>query len=257
MYLMFVDESGDVGQVGSNGNYFVLSAIVIHETNWLKFLDELIEFRKYLKIRYGVNPKEEIHASEMINRRGPLNQRIAKNDRLDILKKCLDWLNHRDYISIFSACCNKGAQAPDTDIFKLTWDRFLQRFETTLTYNNFPGNFSNNKGIIISDDTNGGKLTKLIRLKRRFNPIPNAAHQGPGYRNLTVNNIIEDPVLRDSGDSYFHQMVDVVAYFARQQYEPNKYIKKKGAANYYGRLHNVLNQHVVKGNTTRNKMIEL
>jgi hypothetical protein len=39
-------------------------------------------------------------------------------------------------------------------------------------------------------------------------------------------------------------MVDVIAYCARQLYEPNNYMKKKGAANFYAKLDNVLNKHV-------------
>jgi len=45
-------------------------------------------------------------------------------------------------------------------------------------------------------------------------------------------------------------MVDVVCYFARQYYEPNKKIRKKGARKYYTLLYNVLNQHTTTNNQT-------
>ena len=49
MYLMYVDESGDIGINGSKTKYFVLSAIVIHELRWNDALDDLISFRKMLR----------------------------------------------------------------------------------------------------------------------------------------------------------------------------------------------------------------
>jgi len=39
----------------------------------------------------------------------------------------------------------------------------------------------------------------------------------------------------------FQSNCDVIAYSARQMYEPNKYMKKKGGHNFYKRLMPVLN----------------
>ena len=58
---------------------------------------------------------------------------------------------------------------------------------------------------------------------------------------MNIRYIIEDPVLKDSQHSFFNQIVDVIAYSARQMYEPNKYMKKKGGHNFYKRLMPVLN----------------
>ena len=42
MYLMYVDESGDIGPVAkSPTRYFILSAIVIHEMKWRDILHDL------------------------------------------------------------------------------------------------------------------------------------------------------------------------------------------------------------------------
>jgi len=53
---------------------------------------------------------------------------------------------------------------------------------------------------------------------------------------MKLQYIIEDPVLRDSQYSFLHQMNDVVAYCAKQLYEPNNYMKRKGANTFYTRL---------------------
>ncbi|WP_167021470.1 DUF3800 domain-containing protein [Chitinophaga sp. Cy-1792] len=230
---MYIDESGDCGLNNSPTNFFVLSAIVIHESRWRSTLESLVKFRRSLKVNKGLFVGEEIHCSEFINKPGPL-VRIKRNDRLDILNKCIDWVNDEPYISVFSVSINKQ-QNPNRDIFEYAWNVLLMRFENTLSYGNFPGvGSSKDMGIVISDNTEGEKLRKLVRKMRHFNTIPNMNQ--PGARNMKLNYVIEDPILRDSKHSLIHQMNDVTAYFARQMYEPNAYVKKKTAHNFYKRL---------------------
>ena len=108
MYLMYVDESGDSGIFPpSPTKYFILSAITFQETFWLNILDDLIQFKKLLKGRYGLLMKEEIHASVFISKRVKLQNTITRNDRLDMLKKSLDWLNSRTDISIITVRVDK------------------------------------------------------------------------------------------------------------------------------------------------------
>lgn len=242
---MYVDESGDPGTVNSPTRYFILSAIIFHESYWLNILDDLIVLKRTLKSRYGLLMKEEIHASVFLSGRPKIKNSISRNDRLDLLKKCLDWLNDRTDISIISICVDKNN---NTDPFEKAWQLLIQRFENTLLHKNFPGPFSNDKGLVLADNTNGQKLVKLVRQMRRYNPIPNMISYGAGSRNIPLRAIIEDPNFRESSRSLILQMVDVVAYFARQVYEPNKYVKLKGAKTYYGRLHSVINKYARIGN---------
>jgi len=52
MYLMYVDESGDIGLTGSPTRYFVLTGLVLHELRWRQTLDGLIAFRREQKNRF-------------------------------------------------------------------------------------------------------------------------------------------------------------------------------------------------------------
>ncbi|MBX7044842.1 MAG: DUF3800 domain-containing protein [Ignavibacteria bacterium] len=252
---MYTDESGDVGVNNSPTNYFILSSIIFQENHWLNLLNDIVNFRRDLKRKYGLKIKDEIHASEFISGNG-LNaniKSIIKYRRLSILRDCLEWLNSRNEISIITVCADKSNGG---DIFYKTWDRLIQRFENTLLKNNFPGPQNNDKGIVISDNTDGGKLTKLLRSKRKINFIPNTQIFSGGYRNLVLRNVIEDPILRDSRNSLFHQMVDVVAYFAKQHYQPNHYIKKQRAGDDYSRLNSVINPFVTRDNSFM-KIVEI
>lgn len=244
---MYVDESGDTGKTGSPTRYFILSAIVIHELKWRQTLDSLVNFRRWLRDNKGLYMKDEIHCTEFINKPGKL-VRIKRNDRLDILKKCIDWLNAEPDVSVFSVCIDKSHNAT-RDIFEYAWNALLMRFENTIRYSNFPGpKNAQDMGMIVSDNTDGDKLRKLVRRMRHYNNIPSMIHQGTS-RNMKLNYIIEDPIFRDSKHSMIHQMNDVTAYFARQMYEPNRFIKSKAAHNYYKRLTTVCLKKVTNKNS--------
>jgi hypothetical protein len=228
MYLMYVDESGDIGLLPrSPTRYFILSAIVIHELKWRDILHDLVQFRQMLKATKGLMIREEIHCTNFISRPGAL-VRIPRNDRLDIIKKCIDWLNFQTDISIYSVVVDKEGKQITYDVFLQAWNALLMRFENTISKRNFPGpRNATDMGMVLSDNTDGNKLRGLLRKMRHFNMIPSLFG---GSRNLKLQYIIEDPVFRDSQYSFMHQMNDVVAYCAKQLYEPNSYMKRKGAA---------------------------
>jgi hypothetical protein len=236
MYLMYVDESGDTGLVGSPSRYFTLSGIVVHERNWRPFIERLIAFRKTLKTVYGLGVRTELHASEYI--RKPVDG-LTKYDRLAILRNTLDELAKMPDISITNIVVDKIDKPADYDVLQKAWGVLFQRFENTLFYGNFPGNFRDDFGMVLSDATAGQKLTQMVRRMAVYNPIPSS--YGQGSRNIPIKKIIEDPHFKDSRSSLPVQMADVCAYFLHQKYAPNGYIKRKAAQNYFDRLQPVLN----------------
>ncbi|MEA2238731.1 MAG: hypothetical protein QOC81_3455 [Thermoanaerobaculia bacterium] len=78
---------------------------------------------------------------------------------------------------------------------------------------------------------------------RRYNPVPSRGQFGPGYRNLQLKTIVEDPVHRDSRVTYFIQAVDTIAYLLYQKGQPNAYMKKVGGKAYFKRLKPILCHH--------------
>lgn len=240
MYLMYVDESGDPGISNSPTRYFILSAIIIHELRWRTLLDAQIIFRRYLKKIKGLKLREEIHCTALLNNPGEL-VRIKRHERVDIIRQSIHWLSAQQDLNIITVCVDKHANLTK-DIFELAWTLLIQRFENTLRNKNFSGPANpDERGMLLPDNTDGLKLTTLLRKMRRFNVVPNhRSYFQDGSRNLTLDYIIEDPFLKDSAKSYFHQMCDVVAYCARQLYEPNAYMNKKGGKNLYLQLLPVL-----------------
>jgi hypothetical protein len=240
MYLMYVDESGDTGLIGSPTRYFILSGIVLHELRWRDYLEQLIEFRKRMLKTFGLHLREEIHASQFIT--NPKNVgRIRKNNRLTILRDFANELSTMSDLNVINVIVDKNGKPADYDVFDMAWKALIQRFDNTHSHNNFRGPQNpEDKEIIIADNTDIKKLTTLIRQIRRFNPIPNNIQHGPGYRDLRIRYMIEDPNFRDSKDSYFIQAADLSAYLLYQHYLPCAYMKKKSGQNYFLRLDPIL-----------------
>jgi len=252
---MYVDESGDTGLINSPTTHYILSSIIVHETKWLHFLNELIEFRRWLKKHKKLMMKEEIHASEFVSKRIKLKNKITPSDRVEILKLCLEWLSKRNYIHIISVRVDKDKSA---DPFEKAWTALIQRFENTLKFQNFPdAAFKYDSGAIVADDTDVKKLTGLLRKMRRINNVPNMSSKFvSGSRNIPLTLIIKDPVFRPSNNSYFLQMVDVVAYFVKQYYSPNSQIKKRKGKDWYGKLEPIINKKATL-KTSNYKIIDL
>jgi len=236
---MYVDESGDTGVVNSPTKYFALSSLVVHELRWQACLDRLIAFRRRMHDKFGLKLKEEIHAAAMINKPGAL-VRIPRNDRLTIIRGFADEIASLPDVSSINVVVKKEPTDTTQTVFDRAWSTIIQRFENTLSHRNFPGpSNSDERGLIICDATDL-RLNRLVRRMRRYNPVPNQAEFGHGYRNLQLKAIIEDPIHRDSKATYFIQAVDTIAYLLYQRGQPNAYMKKVGGRAYFGRLRPIL-----------------
>jgi len=238
MYFLYADESGDVGLINSPTNYFCLSGFVVHELRWHETLEAVIEFRKYLKTKYGLKLREELHAAHYIHKPGDL-RRIAKSLRLKILRETIDFQASLPDVSIINVVVNKQNKPAGTDIFEMAWMTLIQRFHNTLSHKNFPGPQNpDDRGLLVVDRTDEVKLRNMSRRMRRYNPVPSMF--GNSALSVPISTIVEDAVHRDSLHSYFIQLADVNAYFLYQKYEVCSYIKKKGGRNYFSRLAPVL-----------------
>ena len=244
MYLMYVDESGDTGLLNSPTRYFALSGMTVHESRWRDLLAHLVEFRRTMKAVHGLPVRTEIHSSDYI--RSPPILGMQKHVRLAILRQFLDELAKVDYVSFTNVVIDKNGKPANYDVFESAWQALFQRFDNTIGYGNFPGGHKSDKGLVISDNTDGRKLTRLVRRMSVHNVIPGMG--GLSARNIPMLRVIEDPHNKNSADSYFIQSCDVAAYFLHQKYDPCSYVKRKGGQNYFNRLQLVLNRRASYAN---------
>jgi len=240
MYLMYVDECGDSGFQNSPTQYYVLSGVIVHELRWKIYLDQIIEFRRRMKSKYGLYLREEIHASRLINNPGKLIT-IRRNDRLSILRLFANNLAEMRDLSIINVVVDKKGKNENYDVFENGWIALIQRFENTISHCNFNGPSNpDERGMIIPDNSDKKKLTQLVRKMRRYNPIPSKSQYSMGYRNIALSNTIEDPYFKDSVDSYFIQAADLIAYLLFQYKNPNGFMKRSAGYKYFLRLDPIL-----------------
>lgn len=241
MYLMYADESGDSGLTNSPTRYFALSGLVVHELRWRDCLEEIIRFRHAMRQRFGLKLREEIHARSLISRPGKLI-RIARQDRLSILRHFADALASIADLNVINILVDKQGKPQNYDVFDLAWKVLVQRFENTLRWRNFPGPKNpDERGILFCDGKADRRIISMIRKMRGYNPVPNQQQWfGPGYRNLALSYVVEDPNFRDSAHSYFIQAVDAIAFLLHQHVAPNGYMRKTSGRNYFQRLKPIL-----------------
>lgn len=240
---MYVDESGDPGNNTAQSDFFCLTGMVVHESEWRNFLDVTMRFRRTMKDVYGLPVRAEIHAVKLLRHS---EFAIEKYKRLAILRNFLDELAKMNFVSLTNIVVDKRGKPADYDVFSSAWRTLFQRFENTLTHGNFPGGYKRSFGTVFTDATNGEKLTSIMRKMSVHNPIPNRGSDG--YRNMPILRVIEDPSPRNSAHSLPIQACDVVAYFLHQSLKPNTYVKKSGAQNYFRRLDAILNKNASLSN---------
>lgn len=245
---MYVDESGDTGlpSVGSPTALFCLSGVFVHELAWRDTIEQLLQFRRWLYRRYAIPQEAELHTAEMINKPGKLHpslSSLAKHERLAIIRQFANEISQLRDISIINVVLDKMRGIPSSDdVFNYAWTSLFQRFENTIDQKNFPGTPNpQERGLVFPDDTDGGKLKDLLGKMRINNLLKINLGSGASTRiNRPVRFLIEDPVVRDSTQSYLIQVADCSAYLLKQSLQPSSYMRRHGGNAYFQRLVPVL-----------------
>jgi len=86
----------------------------------------------------------------------------------------------------------------------------------------------------------------LQRKLRRYNPVPDKFKSKP--YNDPMMTIIEDPVLKNSVESYFIQAADSIAYSISQLVFPNKIIRRYKLKEAYFYLENLFMKEACNNN---------
>jgi len=230
---MYVDESGDPGFGSHATPHFILSGIIVSQNEWDKYLQRLKAFRKSLKVKYGLNQRTEIHAKELIRiSKEDAYRTIKKDDRINLLKEyCVEIPRIFDSAKIINVALLKSDFSETGDIQKVAWQRLIQRFDTYLKKT------VNDKGIIISDDTDSTMLMELHRKMRIYNTTP--SHYSGSY-NVPTDSIIEDIFMRSSHHSYFIQTVDVISHLLYRKEFPKGSLRKYNLESQFDKLEPIL-----------------
>ncbi len=219
MHFMYVDESGDPGLVlpgmpigRQPSRHYIVSGFVIAADEWREYLQQMVDIRRQMKAKYGLNVRAELHGSSIINPREDSVFRLigSRKRRVNLYRDVLGLVVHKMPNAItISVNLDKhepkySSTASTNDIQYLTWQRLIQRYNTYLQKS-----CKGDLGMVFADETNEVKIRSMLRKMRVHNPVP--SHFGGTYQ-ATVDNIVEDPVMRKSHHAYFVQIADLICY---------------------------------------------
>lgn len=206
MYLLYVDESGDPGTKEGASQHYILTALLIHHNEWAQSLDRLKQFRKKLKVLYGLDLHTEIHATDLIRiKKQATYKMITKKERMQILASYADRLPEIfPASSVITIHLDKSVFCSYKNINEAAWQKLLYRYHEYLIQ-------KQERGMVIADEGNETTLKYLLRNYRKENAL---------------QYIIEDFSHRSSKSSYFIQTVDVMAFLLYKKKYPKGSAKK-------------------------------
>ncbi|MDH7489921.1 MAG: DUF3800 domain-containing protein [Anaerolineae bacterium] len=241
MYIAYYDESGDDGFPDYSSPLFVLTAIYLEHQNWQQAFNTIAEFRREMKAKYGLPVRIEMHAREFLLNKNPYcTFRIPDSQRVESVGHFCRFIGSLDLRIINVVIVKDRIRKKDYDVLDKALTFSVQRLENDLRHAPTP---DEEKFLMITDSGRVGKMRKTTRRLRRFNPIPSKTRPGT-YRQQEITTMIEDPLPKDSKESYFIQLADLVSYVVYLHA-----VNATGVASYPRRL-----QGLVSGSTVEQWM---
>lgn len=207
MKIAYYDESGDDGYPKYSSPLFVLSAIYFHYLNWRPSFETILEFRRNLSSTYKFPVQWELHTRHFLTNKNPfLSLRLSDADRINIVDLYCDLIASLDIKTINIVIVKPKINSPNYQVLDTALKYSVQRIENDLN----PALNPEEKFIIITDPGRVGKMRKTTRRIQRINYIP-SMYSPQSYRR-EIKSLIEDPLPKDSKESYFIQISDLISY---------------------------------------------
>jgi hypothetical protein len=214
MYFAYFDESGDTGMGDSSPtSTFTLACVLVHDKEWLKALDQTVQFRRYLRDQFGLTSRLELKAAWLVNNKGPIRKiGLSFQARMAAYRAAMRFQRKSGVFKTFSVVVHKTAlQKRTTDVRDKAWEYAIQRLERF-------GTAQKENVHVLPDEGHGDYIVKKIRAMRRFHYAPSA--WGRESLERKAENIVEDPSDRRSQDSFIVQLADLNAYAAFRKVFP-------------------------------------
>lgn len=231
---MYVDESGDPGLWAPGtpvhlrpSPHYILTGVIIPASQWQTCLTTMVAIRRTLRQNYGLRVRDELHGAELIHPRGNQVYRAIGNRKRRtnlygyVLREVAAQMPHTKIVNVH---LNKASPyylsstAKEADPEQRAWEWLIQRFS-----NHLSRDCDEDLGMILADETNEIKVRRVVRKIRVHNQVGSV--YGGSYA-VSVNNIVEDPVMRNSQHSYFVQIADLVSHaLYRKLYPKGSYRK--------------------------------
>jgi hypothetical protein len=211
--MAYVDESGDDGTGGSRT--YALGCTMVDASAWPDTFDGLLKFRRWVRATCGVNLRDEIKANYLLRNGGAFRKlALSPRARREIyrghmnIQRQLDMKAFAVVIDKAQAQAKFGSTRVASDI---AWEYLLQRLERRAHY-------EKTECLLIHDEGDALAVRGRVRRARRAGTAGSAF--GTGMLNVPFDRLVDDPVSRDSRQSFFLQIADLNAYAAFRRLNP-------------------------------------
>jgi hypothetical protein len=206
--MAYVDESGDSGYSGSRT--YTLGCVLVDDHRWPECFDAFISFRRFVAQRFRVRVRAEIKANHLIGGRGALAG-LGENQRHAIYRQHMR-LAEKLGLRVFAVVIDKEKILQrNRNPRDIAWEFLLQRLERAST--------SEDQAVLLSHDEGDAlAIRKLARKARRAGQA--GSRFGTGTLRAPFRLLVDDPVSKDSSQSYFIQLADLTAYAAFRSVQP-------------------------------------
>lgn len=232
MIIAYVDETGDTGPLTKKGASacYGLGCVMVPQEKWAGGLDRMVAFRRGLRDRHKIRVRDELKSGFLVGGKGTIKHLdIDPFERRGIfaghLRQLAD-MGARAFSVVIDKSRNEGA-----DVADLAWDTLLQRLERVSAHSKRDVKPS---FLIVHDEGDDVAVRRRVR-KARVRMTAGSLYAG-SHQSLRVP-IVEDAIARDSSQSYFLQLADMVAYSGWRTYiKPGPSVAKVVPANSWNGL---------------------
>ncbi len=206
MYIAYYDETGDDGYPKYSSPLFVLTAVYVHFGNWKSVYEQICVFRSQLRKDFNFPVKMEMHTKDFLLNKNPYrNLGLSESDRLLIVELYCKLIAELD-VRVVNVLINKTkVTIPSYPVLDRALTYSVQRIE-----NDLKKVVPAKRFMIITDPGREGKMRKTTRKIQKINFIPSKFN--PESYRQEIKSLIEDPLPKESKESYFIQLSDLVSY---------------------------------------------
>ena len=207
MRIAYFDEAGDDGFPKYSSELFVLSAMYMPYLQWRSNFLALHELRRTFRKAYGLPVKTEFHTRPfLLNKSLYRDLGLSDSVRLAIVEDYCRAVSELD-VRIISVCIVKPRiEKSAYEVLDWALKLCIQRIENDMRLSGGP----DARFMVITDPGRVGKMRKTTRKVQRFNYIRSMF--GPYSYRRELERLLEDPLPKDSRESYFIQTADLVSY---------------------------------------------
>jgi len=204
MHLVYYDESGDDGFPMTTSPLFVLAALYCPAGDWRENFEIVQKFRRQLAKEKLLPFDLEIHTRELILNKKPYAPlRLPDEHRLLIIERFCQLIAQLSARAVVTSVVKPWIRAKQFDILDKALSYSINRIETDLRSAEL------NRFLIITDQGRVTKMRDTARRMQRINYLP--SQYGPESYRREIRQLIEDPLPKDSRESHFIQIADLLA----------------------------------------------